>query len=130
LRNGNGEGTIKPVPGARIVLAVARGAFITFAASAALVACGLTLVAVCAAVGVLLYGLAHLFAFGFGIEFRWGLVIACWLLLVVPPVWALTHDLRMHRRLAVLEKSPTPKQRPAHSRARALRSLGADFSDS
>jgi hypothetical protein len=99
------------VPGARIVLTLARGAFFTFAGAAALLGGGLALIAstagVCAAAGVLLYGLAHLFAYAFGIEFRWGLVVACWLLLVVPPVVALVHDLRMIRKLALPETPPT-----------------------
>ena len=81
------------------MLTVARGAFVTFASSAALLAGGLTVIAVCAAVGVFLYGLAHLFALVFGIGFRWGLVVACWLLLVAPPVGALVHDIRTHRKL-------------------------------
>lgn len=98
------------MPGARIVLTVARGAFITFASSAALLAGGLSVIAVCAAVGILLYSLAHLFAYLFGIEFRWGLVIACWLLLVVPPIGALVHDLRMHRKLGLRQKTPTPSR--------------------
>jgi hypothetical protein len=100
----------QPVPGARVVLTLARGVFFTFAGSAALLGGGLALIAstvgVCAVVGVLLYALAHLFGYAFGIGFRWGLVIACWLFLVVPPVGALVHDVRMHRKLALPAKSP------------------------
>ena len=88
-----------------------RGAFFTFVGFAALLGGGLTLIAstvgVCAAVGVLLYGLSHLFAYAFGIGFRWGLAIAIWLLLVIPPVGALIHDLRMIRKLGMPENSPT-----------------------
>ena len=87
------------MPGARMVLSLARGAFISFASSAALLVGVLVIVAVCGAAGVVLYGLAHLFAFVFGIGFRWGLVVACWLVLVSPPLGALAHDLRMHRKL-------------------------------
>lgn len=94
----------------RIVLTFIRGAFVPFVSSAAVMASGLAIITVCAAVGLVLYGLADLFAFAFGIGFRWGLVIACWLLLVVPPVGALVHDWRTHRRLALPKSSPTREQ--------------------
>jgi hypothetical protein len=101
------------VPGARPVLTLARGAAFTFACFAALLGGGLACIAatvgVCAAVGVLLYGAAHLFAYLFGFGFMWGLVLACWLLLVVPPLGALIHDLWMLRLLRLAAGSPTPE---------------------
>lgn len=97
------------VPGGRIALMLVRGIFLVFASFAALLGGGLACIAatvgVCAGVGVLLYGAAHLFVYVFGFGFIWGLVIACWLLLVVPPVVALIHDLWMIR---VLRLSATP----------------------
>ena len=99
------------VPGARIVVSLARGAAFTLACFAALLGGGLACIAatvgVCAVVGVLLYGAAHLFAYVFGFGFMWGLVIACWLLLVVPPVAALIQDLWMIRLLRLAAGSGT-----------------------
>jgi hypothetical protein len=99
------------VPGARMVAALARGAAFIFACFAALLGGGLACIAatvgVCALVGVVLYGAAHLFAYLFGFGFMWGLVIACWLLLVVPPIGALIHDLWMIRLLRLASGSPT-----------------------
>jgi hypothetical protein len=99
------------VPGARNVVTLARGAAFTFACFGALLGGGLACIAatvgVCAVVGVVLYGAAHLFAYLFGFGFMWGLVIACWLLLVVPPVGALIHDLWMIRLLKLEAASPT-----------------------
>jgi hypothetical protein len=84
---------------------------LVFAGCAALVGGGVTLVAatvgVCAAAGLVLYEFAHLFAYAFGVSFRWGLVSACGLLLVGLPVGALIHDVRMIRRLALPEESAT-----------------------
>jgi hypothetical protein len=94
-----------------MALMLARGGFFTLAGFAALLGGGLACIAatvgVCAVVGVLLYGVAHLFAYLFGFGFMWGLVIACWLLLVVPPVGALIHDLWMIRLLRLAAESPT-----------------------
>jgi hypothetical protein len=99
------------MPGARILLTVARGAAFTFAGFAARlgggVACIAATVGVCAAVSFALYGAARLFAYLFGFGFRWGLVTASWLLLVVPPVGALIQDIRMRRRLALPKGSLT-----------------------
>jgi hypothetical protein len=99
------------VPGARMVLTLVRGGLFTFAGFAGLLGGGLACIAatvgVCAVVGVLLYGAAHLFAYIFGFGFMWGLVIASWLLLVVPPVGALIHDLWMIRLLRLAAGSPT-----------------------
>jgi hypothetical protein len=54
---------------------LARGALLVFAGFAALVGGGVTLVAatvgVCAAAGLVLYEFAHLFAYAFGVSFRW-----------------------------------------------------------
>jgi hypothetical protein len=101
------------VPGAQMVLTLVRGGLFTLAGFAALLGGGLVCIAstvgVCAAVCVLLYGAAHLFAYLFGFGFMWGLVIACWLLLVVPPVGALIHDLWMIRLLRLAAGSPTTK---------------------
>jgi hypothetical protein len=94
-----------------MVATLARGAAFTFACFAALLGGGLACIAatvgVCALVGVVLYGAAHLFAFLFGFGFMWGLVIACWLLLVAPPIGALIHDLWMIRLLRLAAGSPT-----------------------
>jgi hypothetical protein len=74
------------VPGARVFLIPVHVALWTLAGCIALVGGGLagiaSTVGVCAAVGVLLYGAAHLLGFIFGFGFMWGLVIACWILLV------------------------------------------------
>jgi hypothetical protein len=94
-----------------MVLTLVRGGLFTFAGFAGLLGGGLACIAatvgVCAVVGVLLYGAAHLFAYIFGFGFMWGLVIASWLLLVVPPVGALIHDLWMIRLLRLAAGSPT-----------------------
>jgi hypothetical protein len=96
------------VPVARVGK-VLVGAFVSFATSAALFACLLAFLALCAAVGFVLYGSAHLFAYAFGIEFRWGLVIACWLLLVGVPLAAVVHDWRTHRMLGLQGSAPASK---------------------
>jgi Ni/Fe-hydrogenase subunit HybB-like protein len=88
------------VPAARLG-AIIAGAFVSFATSAAVFACLLVFLAACAVLGFVLYGSAHLLAYAFGIEFRWGLVIACWILLIGAPAGAFVHDWRMHRRLAL-----------------------------
>jgi len=58
-----------------------------------------------AGVGLLVF-VAHLFAFLFGIDFRWGLVTACALLVAVCAVGGLVHDLR----LEVSAPEPPPKE--------------------
>jgi hypothetical protein len=97
------------VPGARILLAVGKGAVFTVAGFAALLGGGLMCIAstvgVCAALGLLLYAAAHFFAYLFGFGFIWGLVTACWLLLVAPVLGALVHDVWMIRRLALAKDS-------------------------
>jgi hypothetical protein len=94
-----------------MVLAVARGAAFAVAGFAALLGGGLvcivSTVGVCAAVCVLLYGAGHLFAYAFGFGFMWGLVTACWLLLVPPVAGALAPDVWMIRRLAAANGSLT-----------------------
>jgi hypothetical protein len=99
------------VPRARMVLMVAKGAAFVIAGFAALLGGGLVCIAstvgLCAAVCVLLYGTGHLLAYVFGFGFTWGLVIACWFLLVAPVVGALAHDVWMIRRLAVAKVSLT-----------------------
>jgi hypothetical protein len=99
------------VPLARMVLTLAKGAAFAAGGFAALLGGGLVCIAstvgVCAAVCVLLYGAGHLFAYVFGVGFMWGLVTACWLLLVAPIVGALVHDVWMIRRLAVAKGSLT-----------------------
>jgi hypothetical protein len=99
------------VPLARTALTVAKGAAFAVAGFAGLLGGGLACIAstvgVCAAVCVLLYGTGHLLAYLFGFGFMWGLVIACWLLLVAPVVGALVHDLWMIRRLATAQGSLT-----------------------
>jgi hypothetical protein len=98
------------MPVVRAVLTFARGVFFVFACVAVLLGGALTLIAstvgVCAVVGVLLYGVVHLFAYFFGISFRWGLVSACGLLFVGVTVGALINDLRMIRRLALPRVGP------------------------
>jgi Ni/Fe-hydrogenase subunit HybB-like protein len=93
------------VPDARLG-AIIAGAFVSFATSAALFACLLVFLASCSALGFVLYGSAHLLAYAFGIEFRWGLVVACWILLIGAPAGAFVHDWRMHRRLALRRSIP------------------------
>jgi hypothetical protein len=87
-----------------VVRAFARGAFFVFACVAVLLGSALTLIAstvgVCAAVGFLLYGLAHLVAYVFGVSFRWGLVSACGLLFLGVTGGALINDLWMIRKLS------------------------------
>jgi hypothetical protein len=99
------------VPLARIALTVAQGAAFVVAGFAALLGGGLVCIAstvgVCAAACVLLYGTGHLLAYVFGFGLMWGLVIACWFLLVAPVVGALVHDLWMIRRLAEAKVSLT-----------------------
>jgi hypothetical protein len=99
------------VPGTRMVLSAARGAIFAVAGLAGLLggalACIAATVGVCAAVCVLLYGAAHLFAYVFGFGFMWGLVTACWVLLVAPVVGALAHDVWMIRRLELAKDSLT-----------------------
>jgi hypothetical protein len=58
-----------------------------------------------AGVGLLVY-IAHLFAFLFGVEFRWGLVTACALLVAVCATAGLVHDLR----LEISAPEPPPKE--------------------
>jgi hypothetical protein len=69
------------------------------ASFAALVGGGILLLAAIvgtsAAVGVLLYGVAHLFMYLFGLSFRWGLVTSCGLLFVGCSVGGLIHDIRL-----------------------------------
>ena len=90
-----------------MVPTLARGVVFVVACFAALGGGAAILIAAtvgaCAAVGVLLYGVAHLFVYLFGISFRWGLVSACWLLFLGPIVGVLIHDLRMIHKLALLE---------------------------
>jgi hypothetical protein len=99
------------VPFPRIALTVAQGAAFVVAGFAALLGGGLVCIAstvgVCAAACVLLYGTGHLLAYVFGFGLMWGLVIACWFLLVAPVVGALVHDLWMIRRLAEAKVSLT-----------------------
>jgi hypothetical protein len=99
------------VPRARMVLTVAKGTAFAVAGFAALLGGGLVCIAstvgVCGAVCVLLYGAGHLFVYVFGFGFMWGLVTACWLLLVAPVVGALVHDVWMIRRLAAAQGSLT-----------------------
>jgi hypothetical protein len=94
-----------------MVLTVSKGAPFAVAGFAALLGGGLVCIAstvdVCAAVCLLLYGAGHLFAYLFGFGFMWGLVTACWLLLVAPVVGALVHDLWVIRRLAAANGSLT-----------------------
>jgi hypothetical protein len=94
-----------------MIVSLARGAVYTIGGLGALLAGGLACIAatvgVCAAVGLLLYGAAHLFAYLIGFDFIWGLVTACWLLLMAPVVGALAHDVWMIRRLATLNGSAT-----------------------
>jgi hypothetical protein len=94
-----------------MVLTVAKGAAFAIAGVAALLGGGLVCIAstvgLCAAVCVLLYGAGHLFAYVFGFGFIWGLVTACWLLLVAPVAGALVHDVWMIRRLAAVKASLT-----------------------
>jgi hypothetical protein len=98
------------MPVLRAVLALARGALFVLACVAVLLSGALTLIAatvgVCAVIGVLLYGVAHLFAYCFGISLRWGLVSACGLLFVGVTAGALINDLRMIRRLALSRVGP------------------------
>jgi hypothetical protein len=49
----------------------------------------------CAALIVLLYYVAHLFMYLFGLSFRWGLVASCGLLFVGCGIGGLIHDLRL-----------------------------------
>jgi hypothetical protein len=94
-----------------MLLTVTKGALVAVAGFGALLGGGIVCIAstvgVCAVVCVLLYGAAHLFAYVFGFGFMWGLVAACWLLLVAPVVGALVHDLWMIRRLASARASLT-----------------------
>jgi hypothetical protein len=96
--------------GVRPVMTLARGIFFVFGAFALLLGGGLTLIAatvgVCAAAGLLLYGVAHLFVYLFGVSFRWGLVSTCGLLFLGLIGSALIHDLRVVRRLALPKASP------------------------
>jgi hypothetical protein len=59
-----------------------------------------------AAVGVLLYGVAHLFMYLFGLSFRWGLVSSCGLLFVGCAAGGVIHDIR----LTVMPPEPAERQ--------------------
>jgi hypothetical protein len=59
-----------------------------------------------AAVVVLLYGVAHLFMYLFGLSFRWGLVTSCGLLFVCCGVGGLIRDMR----LTVMPPEPAERE--------------------
>jgi hypothetical protein len=87
------------VPAARMAIALTRGMFFVVASLALLLGGGITLivatVGVCAAVGVILYEVAHLFAHLFGFSFRWGLVASCGLLFLGCAMGGMIHDIRL-----------------------------------
>jgi Ni/Fe-hydrogenase subunit HybB-like protein len=64
------------------------------------------IVGACAAVVVLLYGVAHLCVYLLGFSFRWGLVTACGVLFLGCAVGGLIHDLR----LEVMPPEPAERQ--------------------
>jgi hypothetical protein len=101
------------VPLARIATTIAQGLLIAVVGLVALLAGGVVVVAstvgVCAAVVALLWGVADVLAYLFGISFRWGFVSATALALVCTLAGALINDVRMIRGLASPTTSPAPK---------------------
>ena len=106
-----GAEALRRIPGARaatIVFEWLGGAtLLAILSFAALLGGGIALVVFIvggtAAACIVLYGVAESIAYLFGISLRWGLVIACALLVVMSAAGGLVHDIRLE---------PVPPQAP------------------
>jgi hypothetical protein len=105
---------VRRVPGARTATILLEwlgsSALLVLVSFAALVGGGIALVVFIvggsAAAATVLYGVAQSFAYLFGISLRWGLVIACALLVVIAAAGGLIHDIR----LEVMPPETPPKE--------------------